>query len=347
MPGINSIIAAFSPSVNGLNKSTGKEPVDNSQINPITPAPGPKDSFTQGEHWKNKATGSNDHEQGISKNCNCGSCPACAVKQYAKQEKSEKKESLPAPEDSNKSTGQSPEPSGQEEVKDKNSPENTEKNQEKSPAGLKKPNGEMMSQEEKMVLKDLQGRDTAIRAHEAAHLAAAGQFARSGASFSYKKGPDGRDYAVGGEVMIDTSRESSPEATIAKMRTVRAAALAPANPSPQDRKVAAAATTTASDAATELRTIKLEEAKDKLEIQRKQTVKEDEEIEEQSSLPNAGEIPDGSEQKTSPEISDSEVREIEVKEPIKFTMNRAAKAMNNIATYQYGGLSNAGLNMFA
>lgn len=88
----------------------------------------------------------------------------------------------------------------------------------------------------------LQARDREVRAHEQAHLAAAGQFATSGPSFTYQTGPDGRRYAVGGEVGIDTSAvPDDPEATIAKARQIRAAALAPAQPSGQDLAVAAKA----------------------------------------------------------------------------------------------------------
>ena len=83
--------------------------------------------------------------------------------------------------------------------------------------------------------------DRQVRAHEAAHLAASGGMATSGASFTYQKGPDGVSYAVGGEVSINTSSGRTPEETIARARTIRAAALAPADPSGQDRAVAAAA----------------------------------------------------------------------------------------------------------
>lgn len=83
--------------------------------------------------------------------------------------------------------------------------------------------------------------DRQVRQHESAHLAASGGMATSGASFTYQKGPDGVSYAVGGEVSIDTSPGRTPEETIARARTLRAAALAPADPSGQDRAVAAAA----------------------------------------------------------------------------------------------------------
>ena len=88
----------------------------------------------------------------------------------------------------------------------------------------------------------LQARDREVRAHEAAHQAVAGANGGS-ASFSFQTGPDGRQYAIGGEVPIDMSTvRNDPSATFAKMEQVRRAALAPADPSSQDRSVAAQAT---------------------------------------------------------------------------------------------------------
>ena len=99
-----------------------------------------------------------------------------------------------------------------------------------------------LTSEEQQQVSELKQRDREVRAHEAAHMAAGGGYVRGGVSFTYQAGPDGKRYAVGGEVSIDTSAEKDPNATIRKMQTVRSAALAPANPSGQDRAVAAAAT---------------------------------------------------------------------------------------------------------
>jgi len=96
-----------------------------------------------------------------------------------------------------------------------------------------------LSKEEQVEVKELTARDREVRAHEAAHLAAAGSYARGGASFDYQRGPDGKSYAVGGEVSIDTSEVAGdPQATLRKAEAIRAAASAPAEPSSQDRKVA-------------------------------------------------------------------------------------------------------------
>ncbi len=101
--------------------------------------------------------------------------------------------------------------------------------------------GELTDEEQEEVV-ELKKRDAEVRAHENAHKAAAGQHARGGPTYEYERGPDGRRYAVGGEIRIDTSPvPDDPDATILKMRQVRRAALAPAEPSPQDRRVASEA----------------------------------------------------------------------------------------------------------
>ena len=99
-----------------------------------------------------------------------------------------------------------------------------------------------LSQEAREELRELKRRDAEVRAHEQAHLAAGGRYAAGGAIYEYQKGPDGRMYAVGGAVEIDASPISGdPRATEEKADQVRRAALAPGEPSAQDRKVAAEA----------------------------------------------------------------------------------------------------------
>lgn len=113
--------------------------------------------------------------------------------------------------------------------------------------------GNSLSTREQRQVESLQRRDREVRAHEAAHLAAAGGYARGGAQFEYRRGPDGGSYAVGGEVGIDTSPVAGdPAATLAKAETVRRAALAPAEPSGQDRQVANQAAAMAAQARQEL-----------------------------------------------------------------------------------------------
>ena len=97
------------------------------------------------------------------------------------------------------------------------------------------------SPEDQARIDQLKARDLEVRQHEQAHLAAAGGLATSGASYTYERGPNGVNYAVGGEVNIDTSPGRTPEETLEKARRIQAAALAPADPSSADRGVAARA----------------------------------------------------------------------------------------------------------
>ncbi len=96
-----------------------------------------------------------------------------------------------------------------------------------------------LDKEEKKEVEELKKRDREVRAHEMAHLMAAQGIAISGPNYEYKRGPDGVMYAVGGDVKIDVSEvKGDPEATIRKAEKIERAALAPRDPSPQDRKVA-------------------------------------------------------------------------------------------------------------
>jgi hypothetical protein len=87
---------------------------------------------------------------------------------------------------------------------------------------------------------ELAQQDRQVRAHEAAHQAVAGSLGGA-ASFTYRTGPDGKSYAVGGEVPIDMSGGRTPEETVARAEQIRAAALAPVDPSAQDLAIAAEA----------------------------------------------------------------------------------------------------------
>jgi hypothetical protein len=105
---------------------------------------------------------------------------------------------------------------------------------------------------EALEIRELQMRDREVRAHEAAHAAAGGAHAGAPA-YDYERGPDGRTYAVGGSVSIDISPiPGDPQATQQKARQIRAAALAPAQPSAQDMKVAQQAQAMAAQARSEI-----------------------------------------------------------------------------------------------
>jgi hypothetical protein len=117
-----------------------------------------------------------------------------------------------------------------------------------------------LSQEQQQQVQRLRQVDQKVRAHEQAHLAAAAGLSLGGASFQTVRGPDGKQYAVAGEVSIDVSPANSPEQTLDKARRIQAAALAPADPSSQDRAVAAAAAQMAAQASAEMQHVRADDA---------------------------------------------------------------------------------------
>jgi hypothetical protein len=97
-----------------------------------------------------------------------------------------------------------------------------------------------LTEEEKKQVEKLKARDREVRSHEAAHQAAAGGLASS-PTYIYETGPDGKKYAVGGEVSVKSGGSDDPEQALRDAEAIKKAAEAPANPSSQDRAVAAAA----------------------------------------------------------------------------------------------------------
>lgn len=96
-----------------------------------------------------------------------------------------------------------------------------------------------LSDDEKRLVKELQSRDMEVRSHESAHQT--GGASTGAASYSYQQGPDGKMYAIGGEVSISYKASSNPQETIQNTQAIIAAAMAPSNPSPQDHAVASSA----------------------------------------------------------------------------------------------------------
>ncbi len=277
---INTILAGQTQALAGLSQSQLGQSTQQPQENQQSVSGGQEDSFVQGEWWKNQARAVESPANSVQ-GCNCGQCPACASRSYALQGQTntnaqpaipadgvpQASEQVPA---SPESSSVSPQEAGsaptveQAQGAEAEQPGPEQSGLATGPKGL---DGEPLSQAEQMQLAELRQVDTEVRAHEMAHLAAAGAHARSGMSFQYQKGPDGKSYAIGGEVSIDTSKAADPAATISKMQTVRAAALAPANPSAQDRKVAARAAMTITEATQEMRMVELEQSKKAAERQ--------------------------------------------------------------------------------
>ena len=111
--------------------------------------------------------------------------------------------------------------------------------------------GAELSSEDARRVEQLRARDREVRAHEQAHIAAAGGLAGS-PKYEFQVGADGRRYAVGGEVSINVAAGRTPQETLKRAATIRAAANAPAQPSGQDQSVAARAGQMATDARVEL-----------------------------------------------------------------------------------------------
>lgn len=81
-----------------------------------------------------------------------------------------------------------------------------------------------------------------VKAHERAHKMAGGSLVRGATSFTYVVADDGKRYISAGEVKIDMSIDpNKPEESIRQLQQVQRAALAPSDPSGQDRAVAAEA----------------------------------------------------------------------------------------------------------
>lgn len=230
---INSLISGIAPQRVGLGQPKGGlAPAGSSR-----PVAAQEDLFVQGQWWRNYAAGTASDPEGNSlvykrsasraQGAGAGETASPAALQGRGPEGSEGK-------GSGKTAGES-------QTAETVDPSNTA-------------SGELrLTGQETLVLRELQKVDQSVRTHELAHMAAAAGLAKGGPSYSYQRGPDGKNYAVAGEVHIDTSREPTADATVEKMRQVRRAALAPADPSPQDQKVAAQATILMGEAMQEMR----------------------------------------------------------------------------------------------
>ncbi len=85
----------------------------------------------------------------------------------------------------------------------------------------------------------LKERDKEVRQHEEAHKRAAGGLLTVGPKYEFEVGPDGKKYAVSGEVQIDIAEvPGNPEATLKKAKQIQRAASAPTEPSAQDSAIA-------------------------------------------------------------------------------------------------------------
>lgn len=139
--------------------------------------------------------------------------------------------------------------------------------------------------EVQQIINQLKVRDAEVKAHEMAHLSAAGGYSTGGVSFTYQTGPDGRQYAVGGEVGIDVSAvPGDPQATLQKAMVVYSAALAPKEPSQQDYKVASAATQLMSQARADI----MKQSQEELKVESAEKAEKDSDSAIDSETPMVG-----------------------------------------------------------
>jgi len=143
-------------------------------------------------------------------------------------------------------------------IKDKQQSDNQSGDKEQNQSSENIRNEELEADDLQLV-RQLQSRDREVRTHEQAHASVGGNLAGA-PNLSFTTGPDGKRYAVSGDVSIDVSPVANdPAATIRKLEQVQRAALAPANPSSQDLKVAAQAASSAIQARSELNVERLRE----------------------------------------------------------------------------------------
>jgi hypothetical protein len=190
-----------------------------------------------------------------------------AVPKLAGNEKSEAEKGVGAEADKVKTPGQAPPPltyekpvpqTGQQLNTQNNSAQD---NGQDASSGKENAEDQQQQQAEQQQITELKQRDAEVRAHEQAHASLGGQYA-STPQYEYERGPDGSRYAVGGEVSIDISKASTPQETIRKAQQVKAAALAPAEPSAQDLRVATEATQITLEARSEISRDKAQEAQE-------------------------------------------------------------------------------------
>jgi len=123
--------------------------------------------------------------------------------------------------------------------------------------------GEVLDEAQLKELESLKQREAEVIRHEQAHAAVGGSV--TGApEYEYTTGPDGNRYILNGEVSV-TFSANTPEEKLAEAELVQKAALAPAEPSAQDRAVAREASARAREAEAEIRALEQEEIQEETE----------------------------------------------------------------------------------
>lgn len=115
-------------------------------------------------------------------------------------------------------------------------PNDQSPNEEKEEPPSRNPNE--LDEGDKDLIERLKQRDLEVKMHEQSHVALAGEYARGAPSYTYQMGPDGKMYAVGGSLAVDTGKEADPAKNAAKAHILRTAAMGVDDPSTADATVA-------------------------------------------------------------------------------------------------------------
>ena len=223
---------------------------------------------------KPEASGQSSAEKGVASEKERGRSPTQNNEQVdfvnLRKQAQQANEVINSGSDGNKGADQNPQASSEGDDGEKDSSGTAESSltgqQTTSSTEQRTPQTDAEELAEQQIIRSLESRDKEVRTHERAHAAVGGAYTGS-PSYSFEIGPDGKKYAVEGEVAVDvTPVAGDPQETIAKMKKVQAAALAPANPSSQDIRVAASASSIIAEAQAELITANSEstEAKPKI-----------------------------------------------------------------------------------
>jgi len=89
------------------------------------------------------------------------------------------------------------------------------------------------------VLEKFKSKDQEVRSHEQIHATIG--HTTTPISYNYQEGPDGKMYAVGGSVRLDTSIPQDPNAASYKLDQIKKAAAGPADSSGADSMIVSAA----------------------------------------------------------------------------------------------------------
>ena len=195
-------------------------------------------------------------------------------------------------------------------------------------------NDEELSEDDQKKVEELKARDAEVVAHEQAHKAVAGALSPGPIHYEYTQGPDKVNYRTGGHVNITTSKAKTPEETLSRAETIQRAALAPAEPSSQDRAVAAEAAQMAAEARQEIAKERIENKDDEKKSEETETkygnpVEENRQSEESEDL--NPDMEDLVEDLSSTNSSTNSVERLDVKVP-EFQMRKALAGYASMAS---------------